>query len=102
MLENTGVLICSVVGFPHGDSTMTTKALEAQMAVADGAREIDVQVNLGKVLSDDWAYVAGEIRFVNETVKQCGATLDVILEINFFRDLHIIILCRICSDIGVA
>ncbi|KAI1296036.1 hypothetical protein F5Y03DRAFT_298802 [Xylaria venustula] len=116
VLEGSGVLICAVVGFPHGNSTTKIKVLEAEEAVAEGAHEIDVVVNVGKVLGGDWEYVTNEIRAVNDAVVAKhhhgdsggggggggGAALKVIFENDFLRDEHIVRLCRICAAIGVA
>jgi deoxyribose-phosphate aldolase len=55
------VLICSVIGFPHGNSTTEVKVFEARSAVEAGAHEIDMVVNGGKVLGGDWGYVEEEI-----------------------------------------
>ncbi|KAI0965800.1 hypothetical protein F4678DRAFT_311254 [Xylaria arbuscula] len=112
VLEDSGVLICAVVGFPHGNSTTKIKVLEAEEALAEGAHEIDMVVNVGKVLGSDWEYVTNEIRAVNDTVvakhhhgdggSGRGASLKVIFENDFLRDEHIVRLCKICAGIGVA
>jgi deoxyribose-phosphate aldolase len=103
VLSDSGVLICAVVGFPHGSSTTTIKVAEAEEAVREGAREIDVVVNVGKVLGGDWEYVTNEIRAVNDAVvKHGGDALKVIFENDFLEDKHIVHLCRICSALGVA
>ncbi|KAI0429164.1 hypothetical protein F5Y09DRAFT_269246 [Xylaria sp. FL1042] len=102
VLADTGVQVCAVVGFPHGNSTTRTKVLEAEEAVADGAHEIDVVVNAGKVLGGDWEYVTNEIRAVNDAVVKRGAVLKVIFENDFLQDEHIVLLCRICAALSVA
>ena len=58
MLSGSGVGVCAVAGFPHGNSHVAIKVAEAERAIAEGASEIDVVVNIGKVLSGDWAYVS--------------------------------------------
>jgi deoxyribose-phosphate aldolase len=102
ILADSGVLVCAVVAFPHGNSTTAIKVKEAGEAIENGALEIDLVVNIGKVLSDDWAYVAAEIRCVNETATTAGAILKVIFENDFLHDRHIIKLCEICSIHKVA
>ncbi|KAI0471406.1 hypothetical protein F4859DRAFT_118820 [Xylaria cf. heliscus] len=102
VLANTDVLVCAVVGFPHGGSTTRTKVLEAQQAVGDGAREVDVVVNAGKVLGGDWAYVADEIRAVRDALAPRGAALKVVFEAAFLEDDHVVRLCRLCSELRVA
>jgi len=59
-------------------------------------------VNAGKVLGDDWAYVSAEIRLLNDTCASRRAILKVIFENDYLQEVHIIRLCSICSEIGVA
>jgi deoxyribose-phosphate aldolase len=79
-LSGTPVLICPVIGFPHGNSAIEVKAFEAKRAVEEGGDEIDMVVNIGRVLSGKWEYVEHEIRCVNEVVTEGGAILKVIFE----------------------
>jgi deoxyribose-phosphate aldolase len=103
LLEGSSVKICPVIGFPHGNSTTEVKVFEATRAVEAGGEEIDMVVNVGKVLSNDWAYVSHEISSINAVVVASGrAILKVIFENDFLQDEHIIRLCQICSEIGVA
>ena len=101
-LEGTDVLICPVIGFPHGNSTTDVKVYEADAAAAAGGKEIDMVVNIGKVLGGEWEYVENEIHQVNEVVVRHGAILKVIFENDYLHDEHIIRLCEICSKIEVA
>ncbi|PKS12528.1 hypothetical protein jhhlp_000735 [Lomentospora prolificans] len=101
-LDGTGVVICPVIGFPHGNSTTEVKVFEADAAAKAGGQEIDMVVNIGKVLSEDWDYVSNEIRQINDAVVKQGAILKVIFENDYLQHSHIIRLCEICSDIGVA
>ena len=100
--QGTGVGVCPVIGFPHGNSTTEVKVFEAGQAAEAGGTEIDMVVNVGKVLSGDWAYVANEIKEVNAAVTARGAILKVIFENDYLRDEHIIKLCEVCSDARVA
>jgi deoxyribose-phosphate aldolase len=102
VLEGSAVGICSVVTFPHGNSTTRMKVAETEDALAAGASEIDAVVNIGKVLGGDWTYVREEIRAINRTVVSGGALLKVIFENDYLEDRHIIELCRICSREEVA
>jgi len=102
LLAGSQVGVCAVIAFPHGNSTTGIKVREAAEAVAAGAGEIDMVVNVGKVLGGDWEYVTGEIRQVNEAVVGAGAILKVIFENDFLEDVHIIRLCEICSQQAVA
>lgn len=110
-LAGTDVLICSVIGFPHGNSTTAIKVAEAREAVLAGAHEIDMVVNVGKVLGGDWAYVRDEVKTINDvvTTTQVGggggegvAALKVIFENDYLQDEHIVRLCQICTDLKVA
>ncbi|CAJ0552498.1 Ff.00g005760.m01.CDS01 [Fusarium sp. VM40] len=101
-LEGSDVLICPVIGFPHGNSSTAVKVFEADAAAAAGGQEIDMVINIGKALGGDWDYVAHEIRQINDTVVKQGAILKIIFENDYLEEKHIIRLCKICSEIGVA
>lgn len=102
-LKGTAVLVGTVIGFPHGNSTIAIKVKETEQAIADGAREIDMVVNIGKVLSEDWDYVQTEISAINEATVAGGAILKVIFENDYLPDDKFKIkLCEICSKIKVA
>jgi deoxyribose-phosphate aldolase len=101
-LEGSDVLICPVIGFPHGNSTIVIKVLEATAAAQAGGAEIDMVVNIGKVLGGDWDYVTEEIRLVNLAVQEQGALLKVIFENDYLKPEHIVRLCQICTKLDVA
>lgn len=102
ILAGSQTRVCPVIGFPHGNSTTGVKVIEAESAALAGGAEIDMVVNVGKVKSADWAYVAREIRLINEAVTACGAILKVIFENDFLTESEIIRLCEICSEARVA
>jgi deoxyribose-phosphate aldolase len=102
ILQGSEVGVCAVIAFPHGNSTTSIKMREAQEAAEAGAVEIDMVINIGKALGDDWDYVSREIRAVNETVTGNGAALKVIFENDYLKDEHILRLCQICSEHAVA
>jgi deoxyribose-phosphate aldolase len=102
ILDGSDVGVCAVIAFPHGNNTTAIKVREAAEAVASGATEIDMVVNIGKVLGGDWGYVSDEIKAVSETVVHGGAILKVIFENDYLNDVHIIKLCEICSKHQVA
>ncbi|KAL2062893.1 hypothetical protein VTL71DRAFT_5965 [Oculimacula yallundae] len=101
-LEDSPVLLCPVIGFPHGNSTVEVKAFEAKRAVEEGGNEIDMVVNIGRVRSGKWEYVRHEIEVMNKIVVERGAILKVIFENDYLTDEEIIKLCEICSSIPVA
>ena len=101
-LAGSSVLICPVIGFPHGNSTTSIKIREAEAAAQAGGAEIDMVINIGKALGGDWNYVRDEIKAINDVVVAHGAILKVIFENDYLQDVHILRLCAICSEIGVA
>ena len=102
-LEGRDVQVCSVIGFPHGNNTIALKVAETRQACKDGATEIDMVVNAGKVLGEDWRYVKSEIFAVNKECLKHGAILKVIFENDFLpKDKYKIKLCKICNAVGVA
>ena len=102
LLAGSGVGVCPVIAFPHGNSKTAIKVQEAEAAVLDGGSEIDMVVNIGKVIGGDWDYVSAEIKAINEAVTSKGAILKVIFENDYLEDQHIISLCEICSRHQVA
>jgi len=102
ILAGSDVRPCAVIGFPHGNSTTGIKVIEAEQAVLAGAPEIDMVVNVGKVVGGDWDYVEREIRLINEAVVAAGGILKVIFENDYLEDAHIVRLCQVCSEVGVA
>lgn len=101
LLAGTDVLVGTVIGFPHGNSTVGVKVAETVQACKDGAVEIDMVVNIGKVLANDWTYVQEEIQAVKTACKQHGAILKVIFENDFLpEDSFKIKLCEICTEVG--
>ena len=102
MLRDSEVMVCTVVGFPHGNSRVDVKVYETERAIDDGAVEIDMVVNTGKVLSEDWDYVRDEIAAIVAVTKKHGATLKVIFENDFLPgEKYKIRLCEICSELKV-
>jgi deoxyribose-phosphate aldolase len=103
LLAGSDVLVCSVVGFPHGNSRPDIKLREAEAALDDGATELDMVINVGKALGGDWDWVASEIRDLNTLAVRRGGLVKVIFENDYLtRDADKVRLCHICSDIGVA
>ncbi len=103
LLKGSDVLVGTVIGFPHGNSSVDVKVYETTKACEEGAVEIDMVVNIGKVLSQDWDYLEKEIGAINDACKAHGAILKVIFENDYLNeDLHKIKLCEICSKLKVA
>jgi deoxyribose-phosphate aldolase len=100
LLAGSTVAVGTTIGFPHGGHTTAIKVAEAKQAIADGARELDMVVNIGKVLSKDWRYVTEDIRAVVETAHQRSVLVKVIFENSMLTDEHKEQLCRICGEVG--
>ncbi|MBG0787109.1 MAG: deoxyribose-phosphate aldolase [Anaerolineaceae bacterium] len=100
-LKGTDVAVGAVIGFPHGNSTTAIKVAETKQVLADGAVEVDMVVNIGKVLSEDWQYVSQEIKTLADLTHLNGAILKVIFENDLLpEDRFKIKLCEICSEAG--
>lgn len=102
LLAESSVKICPVISFPHGNSSTNIKVQEAKEATMQGGHEIDMVINVGKVLGGDWNYVKAEIKAINDAVTSEKAILKVIFENDFLQDSHIIHLCKLCSECHVA
>ena len=100
MLEGSTVKPSTTVGFPHGSHATGIKAAEAERALDDGAEELDMVVNVGKVLSEDWQYVKSDIKAVVDLAHERGKIVKVIFENCYLEDMHKIKLCEICGEVG--
>src|SRR5947209_7851613 len=100
LLAGSTVAVGTTVGFPHGGHVTAIKVAETGQAMADGARELDMVVNIGKVLSKDWRYVAADVRAVVEAAHRGKALVKVIFENSALADEHKEQLCRICGEAG--
>lgn len=100
LLTGSTVAVGTTIGFPHGGHLTSVKVFESQQAMADGARELDMVVNIGKVLSKDWKYVAADIQAVVEVAHQGKSLVKVIFENCFLTDEHKEHLCRVCGEVG--
>lgn len=85
LLAGTSVKVCTVIGFPHGMNKPETKSFEARRAIADGATELDMVVNIGALKSKDLGTVERDIRAVVEGA-QSRAAVKVILETAYLTD----------------
>jgi deoxyribose-phosphate aldolase len=102
-LAGSGVLVCTVVGFPHGGAATSIKVAETHLACEQGAREIDMVANLGKALSGDWDFVAADIRAVVDAARSHDAITKVILETGLLPNDDVKIrLCQVIEAAGAA
>jgi deoxyribose-phosphate aldolase len=103
LLAGSKVVPSTVIGFPHGGTTTAAKVNETQIACRDGAREVDMVVNIGRVLAKDWNYVLKDIQAVVEAASAAGAITKVIFECGLLPsdDLKIK-LCELSEQAGAA
>lgn len=99
LLAGSLVQASTVIGFPHGGHLTSVKVFEAERAMDDGATELDMVVNVGKVLSGEWNYVAHDIAAVVSAAHARNAKVKVIFENAYLKDEHKKELCRICGEV---
>ncbi len=100
VLGGSTVKASTTIGFPHGGHTTTMKKAEAERALADGCQELDMVVNISKVLSGDWNYVHDDVAVVIAVSHDAGQKVKVIFENCYLHDSQKIKLCEICSELG--
>lgn len=99
-LAGSDVLPCTVIGFPHGAHHMSVKCFEAEKALDDGCRELDMVLNIGKMLHGEESYVEEEIRKLAEIAHNRDAILKVILETCYLSDEQKKTACRLSEAAG--
>ncbi|MAN26074.1 MULTISPECIES: deoxyribose-phosphate aldolase [Mesonia] len=98
LLKNSNVKIASVVGFPLGAMSTESKTSEAENAVNDGADEIDMVINLGKLKAKEYTYIENEIRKIKEILGD--KILKVIIEASELKNEEKIIACELAEKAG--
>jgi deoxyribose-phosphate aldolase len=99
-LKGSGVLTCSVIGFPLGATPSDVKAFEARGAVLDGADEIDMVINMAAARANDKGALVDDIKAVAETVHAGEAILKVIIETSMLSDEQKVIACEAAVEAG--
>jgi deoxyribose-phosphate aldolase len=100
LLKGSEVLVCTVIGFPLGATSTETKVFEAQQAVANGAREVDMVINVGALKSRDWELVERDIASVANACHAGGAILKVIIETALLDDDEKVAACQLAKVAG--
>ncbi len=100
MLQGSGVKVCTVIGFPHGAHRTAVKVAEARQALEDGCDELDMVINIGKLLAGDEDYVRQEIAQVVQVAHDAGALVKVILETCYLTDEQKVLACRLSEEAG--
>ncbi len=98
LLSGSSVKIASVIGFPLGATTTSTKVYEAQEAVKNGAHEIDVVISLGAIKENNWLYVQNDISQITKAVPQ--TIVKVIIETFLLSDEEKVKACQACLFAG--
>ena len=99
-LRGSDVRASTTIGFPHGVHTTASKVAETRQALADGGEELDMVVNISKVLSGDWDYVRSDLAAVIDETHAAGQKVKVIFENCYLNDSQKIRLCEICSELN--
>jgi deoxyribose-phosphate aldolase len=103
LLAGSSVVACTVIGFPHGGVATKSKVRETEIACNDGAREVDMVANIGRVIQGDWNYVLADIRAVVEAATAVNVITKVIFETGLLPNDDLKIrLCEICEEAGAA
>lgn len=99
LLKDSKVNVCTVIGFPLGANKSEIKALEAKMAIEDGASEVDMVIDIGAAKEHDYARVKEDICKVKEQVDE-KHILKVIIETCLLTDEEKREVCRVCKEAG--
>lgn len=100
LLRGSGVGVCSVVGFPLGATTADVKGYETQRAIFDGAREIDMVINVGALKSGDLRTVERDIEAVTAPCRECAVLSKVIIEAALLTDDEKVTACTLAKAAG--
>jgi deoxyribose-phosphate aldolase len=100
LVAGTDVLVSTVVGFPHGSSTTAAKVFEAERALADGAHELDMVLNIARLRSGRDEEVRAEIAAIVDVAIAAGAIVKVILENAYLDDEQKVRGCRLAEAAG--
>ncbi len=99
-LHGSSVPVCTVVGFPLGATLPEVKAFEAQRCIADGAREVDMVINIGALKSRDYRLVAHDISAVVQAAHSCHVLVKVIIETSLLTDEEKVEACALAQAAG--
>jgi deoxyribose-phosphate aldolase len=99
-LQGTGVPVCTVIGFPLGATLSDVKAYEARRAIFDGAREVDMVINVGALRSGDDCLVEHDIHAVVEVAHEYNVTCKVIIETALLNDDEKVRACLAAKSAG--
>lgn len=98
LLKGTGVKVCTVIGFPLGANTSAVKAFEAKDAIANGAEEVDMVINVGAMKAGDYELVEKDIKAVVDAAN--GTLVKVIIETCYLTDEEKVLACKAAAKAG--
>ncbi|MEL3911539.1 deoxyribose-phosphate aldolase [Treponema pedis] len=99
-LKGSDVKVCSVISFPFGTSSTEIKVAEAKQAITDGAEEIDMVINVGKLLQGDLQFTENEVTLITKTCHEKNVLLKVIVETCYLEEKNIADICSIIEKAG--
>ncbi len=100
VLAGTGVKLSTVIGFPHGANRTDVKVFEAERAMDDGAVELDMVLNIGRLISGDLDLVEADVRAVVEAAHRRGVIVKVIFENAYLDEEQKRAACAVCTRAG--
>ena len=100
VLKDSDVVVSTVVGFPHGSNKTETKQLEAKLAIEDGARELDMVLNIGQLRSGRFEFVRDDIKAICDIAHAHEAKVKVILENAYLTHDEKVTACKLCEEAG--
>ena len=100
VLKGSGVLVTTVIGFPHGHHLTPVKVMEAEIAISQGCEELDLVLNIGRMKSGDYDLVENDVRSVCDAAHRRGVIVKVILENFYLTDEEKVKACEICERAG--
>ncbi|TKG97281.1 deoxyribose-phosphate aldolase [Puteibacter caeruleilacunae] len=100
LLKDSDVKVSCVLSFPHGADATSVKAFQAKQAIEDGVQEIDMVMNIGKFMSEDYAYVKSDIEAVVKEAHANGVKVKVIQESGFLSKEQVAKACELSYEAG--
>ena len=100
LLQGSNVRICTVIGFPHGNHLPQIKLAEAKTALEDGCEELDMVINIGRLIAGENRYVQDEIQAICDLAHSRGAKVKVIIETCYLNDEQKARVCGLAAAAG--
>jgi len=101
LLKSSNVKVCTVIGFPLGATTTQSKFLEAEEAIQNGAEELDMVINIGRLKDKDYEYVFNDLKTIADLTKKHLCTSKVILETCLLTDEEKVAACLLAKEAGL-